>query len=148
MLDFFLRCRDTCNDILLLLGGWSYLPNCSVKYRNEKLPKYNFGFLVLIEIQQRRHDRRIDDQTEERGSYVFYTETCVRVGLLQCFDMTCQYQKVKDLFALGFREAQCGHIRIIDTPVRYSNEKLNKSADKKICCSKIFETKKSLFLYH
>ena len=51
---------------------------------------------------------------------------CERVGLLQCFDMIFRYQKVKNLFALEFREAQCGHIRIIDTPVRYGNEELKK----------------------
>ena len=46
ILDFYVRCRDTRSDILVLLGGWSHLPNCSVKYRNEKLHRYNFGFLV------------------------------------------------------------------------------------------------------
>ena len=70
---------------------------------------------------------------------------CERVGLLQCFDMISQYQKVKDLFALEFREVQCGHIRIIDTPVRYGNEELNKQATKKMCFSKSFKTKNSLF---
>ena len=66
------------------------------------------------------------------------------MGLLQCLDMTCQHQKVKDLSALEFREAQYGHIRIIDSPMRYRDEKLNKSADKKMCFSKIFKTKTSL----
>lgn len=67
---------------------------------------------------------------------------CERVGLLQCFDMIFQYQKVKNLFALEFREAQCGHIRIIDTPVRYGNEELNKHATK-MCFNKSFKTKNS-----
>ena len=70
---------------------------------------------------------------------------CERVGLLQCFDMIFQYQKVKDLFAVEFRKAQCGHIRIMDTPVRYGNEGLNKHATKKMCFSKCFKTKKTLF---
>lgn len=70
---------------------------------------------------------------------------CERVGLLQCFDMIFRYQKVKNLFALEFREAQCGHIRIIDTPVRYGNEELNKHATKIMCFSKSFKTKKLSF---
>ena len=64
------------------------------------------------------------------------------VGLLQCFDIIFRYQKVKNLFALEFREAQCGHIRIIDTSVRYGNEELNKHATKIMCFSKSFKTKK------